>query len=257
MSNTNTEITSILGKAKWLLGLGVLVILVMPFLLTFEFFHERFNFSETGQIGDTIGGITAPFLNLIGAFLVFYALKAQTKANELIQNQIDKDNLSKENETEVTNLNQLYSYLLESVNSFKFKSLPEEDLRNKEYITTDIEYEGGEAFYQMFNQIRCHYHGSPHELETNQSISELISILKVIDLLLKKLEKSKCSNKEILETLTEHIFEYKIITRVRDESMESLKIWHCDECNCNHGIPDNLRELIISIRKQMKNGIEQ
>jgi len=85
------EITKILGRAKWLLLVGGLVIVIMPFLLTGEYFHERFNFSDTGQIGDTIVGITAPFMNLIGAFLVFYALQAQVKANEFIQNGIIKE----------------------------------------------------------------------------------------------------------------------------------------------------------------------
>jgi len=65
--------------------------LFTPFLLKADDFHARFNFSETGQIGDTVGGITAPFMNLIGAFLVFFALQAQVKANELIQDQIDND----------------------------------------------------------------------------------------------------------------------------------------------------------------------
>jgi len=110
------EITKIIGRAKWLLLVGGVVILIMPFLLTSEYFHERFNFNDTGQIGDTIGGITAPFMNLIGAFLVFYALLAQVKANELIQDQIDKDNEEKECENEGQNLNQLYSYLTDSIN---------------------------------------------------------------------------------------------------------------------------------------------
>ena len=90
------EITESLGLAKWLLVIGGLVILFMPFILTSNSVYKGFNLTTYGQIGDTIGGITAPFLNLIGAFLVFYALKAQVKANELIQDQIDKDNEIKE-----------------------------------------------------------------------------------------------------------------------------------------------------------------
>ena len=73
------EIRDMLGHAKWFLIAGGLIILILPFLLTGQYFLERFNFSETGQIGDTIGGITAPFMSLIGAFLVFYALKAQVR----------------------------------------------------------------------------------------------------------------------------------------------------------------------------------
>lgn len=246
------EIREILGRAKWLLLVGGLVILIMPFILTEPYFHERFNFSETGQIGDTIGGITAPFMNLIGAFLVFYALQAQVKANELIQDQIDKDNEEKECENEGQNLNQLYSYLTDSINSFHFKSLPLEQLRNIEYIDTETEFKGGEAFYHLFAQIRCHYHGTQDELHSQQAVSELFSVLKIMDLLLDKLERTKSKNKEILITLVRHLFDYKIVTRIRDEQDNELDLEYCEDCECNHGLPDELKNLIIEIRRKLK-----
>lgn len=245
------EITRILGRAKWLLLLGGLVILIMPFLLTGHFFHERFNFSATGQIGDTIGGITAPFLNLIGAFLVFYALQAQVKANELIQDQIDKDNEAKECENEAQNLNQLYSYLTDNINSFHFMTLPVEQLKNTEDIETETEFSGGEAFYHLFSQIRCHYHGTQEELHGNQSVSELLSVLKIMDLLLDKLKNTKSKNKEILTTLVRHLFDYKIVTRIRGENEEDLQVIFCEDCQCNHGLPDELRTLIVQIRQKL------
>lgn len=252
MNDKKKEIRKVLGKAKWLLLAGILVILTLPFLLTEHFFHERFNYSETGQIGDTIGGITAPFMNLIGSFLVFFALQAQIKANELIQDQIDKDNDEKESENEGQNLNQLYSYLTESINSFHFKSLPIEQLRQTEYIETNIEFKGGEAFYHLFSQIQCHYHGTQEELHSHQSVSELLSILKVMDLLLDKLENTKSKNKEILTTLIRHLFDYKIVTRIREEEEEELKLEYCATCECNHGLPDELRNLILQIRQKLK-----
>ena len=253
MSDEKSEdITSILSKAKLLLWVGITAIIFMPFLLTLEAFNERFNLSETGQIGDTIGGVTAPFLNLVGAFLVFYALKAQVKANELVQKQIDKDNRSKESETEAQNLNQLYSYLLESINSFKFTTLPIDDLRNTNIIETQTQFEGGDAFYHLFSQIRCHYHGSPEQLHATQSVSELVNVLNVMNLILDKLINTKSSNKEILKTLTQHLFEYKIITRIRDESYEELIHEYCQDCKCNHGLPEELRNLILEIRTKLK-----
>lgn len=45
------------------------------------------DFSGTGGIGDTIGGITAPFINGLAAILVFLAFKAQIKANEIFKRQ--------------------------------------------------------------------------------------------------------------------------------------------------------------------------
>lgn len=246
------EIRDILGKAKWLLLAGGLVILIMPFLLTIHYFHDRFNFSETGQIGDTIGGITAPFMNLVGAFLVFYALQAQVKANELIQNQIDKGNEEKECENEGQNLNQLYSYLTESINSFRFTTLPIEQLKNIEDVETDIEFKGGEAFYHLFSQIRCYYHGTQDELHSYQSVSELLSILKIIDLLLGKLKNTKSKNKEILTILVRHLFDYKIVTKIREEQEDELYLQYCETCQCNHGLPEELRSLILQIRQKLQ-----
>lgn len=247
----NKQIAEILNKAKWFLGIGIVIILSAPFLLTREYFWEKFNFSETGQIGDTIGGITAPFLNLIGAFLVFYALKAQVKANELIQIQIDKENDEKECENETQNLNQLYSYLTDNINSFQFKSLPFEDLRNINEKDIQETHYGGDAFFCLFSQIRCHYHGSDYDLKNNQSVSELLSILQVMDILLEKLRNSKSKNKEILTTLTKHLFEYKVITRIREESNEELIHQFCGICDCNHGLPEELHNLISSIRTKL------
>jgi hypothetical protein len=245
------EIRKILDNAKWILGIGCVVILVVPLLLTQSFFCDLFNFSGTGQIGDTIGGTTAPFLNLIGAVLIFYALKAQVKANELIQDQIDKDNIDKECENETANLNQLYCYLDQSVSNFKFITLSIENLKNTENIDIQTSVNGGDAFYKLFSEIRCHYHGTQEELFQNQSVSELYSILTIMELLLDKLKNSKSKNNDILKTLIKHQFDYKIVTRIRDEETESLKIEYCDSCECYHGLPDELSDLIGRIRTKL------
>lgn len=63
----------------------LLVITVIPFLYTIPAFFERFDYSTTGQIGDTIGGITAPFINGLAAILVFAAFKAQIQANQIFK----------------------------------------------------------------------------------------------------------------------------------------------------------------------------
>ena len=58
--------------------------LVLPVLFT----RSGLSFSETGDIGDTIGGITAPISSLVGSILVFLALKGQILANKFTQEQI-------------------------------------------------------------------------------------------------------------------------------------------------------------------------
>ena len=69
-----------------LLLTGLVLIIVAPILITRS--AGLISFENTGQIGDTIGGITAPISGLIGSVLVYLALKAQIEANEIIQNQI-------------------------------------------------------------------------------------------------------------------------------------------------------------------------
>lgn len=93
MSKEESEIDKTLGQARLLLIIGVIIIFLAPWIFTRNWCLP--SFESTGPIGDTIGGITAPFLNLIGATLVFFALKAQVKANQLVQNQIKADELDR------------------------------------------------------------------------------------------------------------------------------------------------------------------
>jgi hypothetical protein len=130
--------------------------------------------------------------------------------------------------------------------------LPLQQLKNIEDIDTETEFKGGEAFYHLFSQIRCHYHGTQGELHSQQAVSELLSVLKIMDLLLDKLKNAKSKNKEILITLVRHLFDYKIVTRIRDEEDNELDLEYCTECECNHGLPDELKNLILEIRRKLK-----
>jgi hypothetical protein len=73
-----------LNKSNILLILGIILILFASvYIFTRHSFIKSFDFSKTGQIGDTIGGITAPIINLIGAILVYLSFKAQVRANRI------------------------------------------------------------------------------------------------------------------------------------------------------------------------------
>jgi hypothetical protein len=62
--------------------IAVLLTIIAPFLLTRSNFYEGFNFSNTGQIGDTVGGITAPIIGLVSILLLYYTLHEQRKFNK-------------------------------------------------------------------------------------------------------------------------------------------------------------------------------
>ncbi len=55
----------------------------MVIVFTRPSFSSFFDFTQTGPIGDTIGGITAPFFNLLAAILIFISFRAQVKANSI------------------------------------------------------------------------------------------------------------------------------------------------------------------------------
>lgn len=62
------------------LTIGIIVMFFAPYLFT-TFFY--INFKDTGQIGDTIGGILSPLVNLIGAVLVYLSFQQQIISNNI------------------------------------------------------------------------------------------------------------------------------------------------------------------------------
>jgi hypothetical protein len=65
-----------------ILIIGIALTIVAAWLLIQDW--SAITFINTGQIGDTIGGITSPIVDLIGAILVYKALQAQIIANKII-----------------------------------------------------------------------------------------------------------------------------------------------------------------------------
>lgn len=66
----------------WLYPIFSGVILIgLPWLLTRGAVIDSFAFNDTGEIGDTIGGITGPIIGLTGALVTFFAFWVQFKSN--------------------------------------------------------------------------------------------------------------------------------------------------------------------------------
>lgn len=77
-----------LRRNAWILfGLGLIIVLAAPSLFTLNGW-EWFNFRNTGQIGDTIGGIAGPIINAISALLIFLSFYQQVKANNILSDQV-------------------------------------------------------------------------------------------------------------------------------------------------------------------------
>ena len=80
-SNRQNELKKQLRKSKrWLIAAGV-AILTLPVVLT-KTPCCIFDFSDTGQIGDTMGGIMGPFIAILAVWFTFKAFWVQFEANE-------------------------------------------------------------------------------------------------------------------------------------------------------------------------------
>ena len=115
-----------------------MVIFVIPAILTQC--GSILDFTETGQIGDTIGGIMGPFVAIGAAFLTFMAFWVQKEANDAQRRDIKVERFN----------SNFYSLLTihEQITDALVYSVPR----------TSITYKGRDVFYQTFeNEIE--YHG--------------------------------------------------------------------------------------------------
>ena len=71
----------------WLIGIAILLAVFAFFSPLIFTQNGGVDFTKTGQIGDTIGGIMGPFVGMASIIVMFLAFYMQFKANELIQSQ--------------------------------------------------------------------------------------------------------------------------------------------------------------------------
>lgn len=106
-------------------------------VFTLPAFFKVFNFSTTGNIGDTIGGITAPIIGIISSILLYLALTKQTESNV---------NQQLKNESDIIFL--LFNQLDSEINSFYYKVKQGNE---------EKKYYGIEAINDFAREFRYHY----------------------------------------------------------------------------------------------------
>lgn len=74
----------------WILLIAIVLICILPLLLT-QF--SIVDFTDTGEIGDTIGGIMGPFVAIIASFLTFLAFLMQYQANEVQKSELKRQSV--------------------------------------------------------------------------------------------------------------------------------------------------------------------
>lgn len=168
MSKEPTETKKERIKRLKNIGIGcfvVVFIFAMPWLFT-QF--SIISFKDTGPIGDTIGGITAPFVNLLAAYLVYRSFQAQVLSNNRQMDAMDALSLS----NSFDQVNSIYTRFVNSIEKDNEKH-KRGKLSMFEVINFHLEYAiNGE--HEMVDQIEekltC---ATRHLVITKQLINEI------------------------------------------------------------------------------------
>ncbi|WDO14535.1 hypothetical protein MH928_07515 [Flavobacterium sp. WW92] len=247
--NKREQIQKVLKRANRLLWIGIPICIIAPFACTQL---DWINFNTTGPIGDTIGGTTAPFINVMAAILVFLALRAQIDANLLIQDQIDRQEIERKLDIESQQLNQYYNNLKSSLDNFEYKNIDLYAIEDQNLPT----YKGSEAIFKLIDDYFCNYHHEDDDdVRYNPKITELISMVEICDILLTKIKNSKIHDRETLWTLTKHQFIYRILPRISKDFPDKIDKYWCESCNNNHGFPEKLSKPIKNSNELINMGL--
>ncbi len=191
-------------KNVLILIIGTLTLaLALVLTLTRPAFDPFFDFSNTGPIGDTIGGITAPLFNLLGAILIYLSFKEQFKANKI---QINALNSTRE----FSNLESLINQISNEVDSLEFKYTIKSTSSNPKVANTEKEFEfhGLSAIYVFSNKVEQWKEGD----QLRKFANSLIYILDIIEFTYNKIDSFKYSNadRKYLKYRLLHYWDFKL-----------------------------------------------
>lgn len=107
------------SRGIWILvALGILAIISIPAW----YLPYKYNNEIAGQIGDRMGGFTAPFIGLLNAVLVYIAFWQQKKANEDIREEMKKQKEDFDKDKFLERLRQQFEDLKDEIASIRYES---------------------------------------------------------------------------------------------------------------------------------------
>lgn len=243
-----------LKQVQVILLFGILLIIFSPFLFTRSV--GIIDFTNTGQIGDTIGGITAPIASLLGSILVFFALKAQIEANRLIQRQIEDQQRNELINKQLQNLLDQFKIIREDVNEFSFLDKNSDyDRDNRSRSTQFFQRRGAEAFHNVLSDLRILDEDNHSDvLNSRPKFSEMMIILQCISSYLTQVASSEIprADKEYLFSQIKYLFDSKFRAPFNAHERYRRNEKVCERCGKIH---NRLINRLFIIRDEIENKI--
>lgn len=233
-----SSIKKVDSYAKWVLILGTILTIALPFIVYLLDFDQL---GKYGTVGDTIGGITSPVSQLLGALLIYLALKAQLDANKILQNQVNEDNKQSLIRHDLEQIHELYAFFQNNIKSYSY-----EKTNHTFYGKRAIKH-----FFQDIEEMKINIHSDNDVLKID-GVREILSIINSVKLILLKIKNSKIDkdDKEFYNTLIYHELVFSIFPAEEIESDDPLSLKKCQKCNIDHG---NYPPIIFHRIQELKN----
>jgi len=227
------KISNFSNLEKGIIGIGALVIMFLPALLSLHLIPSPFD-EGSSWLGSAIGGITAPVVGVLSALLLYITIKLQIQSS--------KDNDEKQRLADETRmLHFYYSSLKSSIDNYSF-----EPSNGKRQI-------GSQAIYAFLNDFYCNPHKYENEVENNAHVTELKSILEIFNIVLNNVASSTAVDKNAILELTKHQFNYRVFPRLNFPEITEGNFCKafCESCECDHGLPEDFTKLLVEIRSKL------
>lgn len=215
--------TFILRNHHYLLSLGFILFLFGAILtIASPRIWTPYDLTNTGQIGDTIGGITAPFINLLGALLVYISFKEQNNANK-IQAEQNAFNL----------LHELFKDLKSELENITFSS---------KNVQEGKIYQGMKAQNVFIEILTSRIINK--DFKKNSFFKEYLFLMGNIEIFIDIVNESTASHKE--KTYILRLFHFFYITKIKNPLLEMI------ELTKNHEIHQEFNSILTEIEKLME-----
>lgn len=242
-----------LREVKVVFGIGIALILFAPYLFTR--YSGIVDFSGTGQIGDTIGGLTSPLTSLLGSILVFYALKAQIDANQLIQQQINTQKTDEEIKKNVQYLFDNFKIIREDINDYSVFEHKHTGGGLNERRVQIVTHKGAAAFSYFISQLKELRQDQFEEaFEVVPKLTELKSLLDSISLFLTQVEDSAIPKED--KIYLKNLMAYQVNSKIKspfkaNQKYRAHEVTNRDGVKYIKGIPDHLFEIVENINLKL------
>ncbi|MBB6370558.1 putative phage abortive infection protein [Chryseobacterium shigense] len=154
--------TTFTPQTIFLLILSIVLLLlgiIAPYLLTRQIILDNFNPEKTGYIGDTLGGITNPFINMAAVIITGLAFYMQYTANKLQVRIFKKQLVDTKEQFKQEQENQRNEVRIQQFESqfYEMLKLHKDNVTELKYEQNGITYENREVLRQIFiDFIECY-----------------------------------------------------------------------------------------------------